>query len=154
MENAYEPLTSLFTDIADAIRYKTKGTDPIVATDLPDAIRNISTYTITKLDGITLNDSEHSIDGSNMYNSGAVYDIGVPAKSNCLISGGWHDGSTRAIIIANNLIYKLIRESTSIIKDDSDWGVRSISRSGTTITIPQYLLSSGKNIYLTIIDYD
>lgn len=38
----YENLTSLFTNIADAIREKTGGTATIVADDFPDAIRAIS----------------------------------------------------------------------------------------------------------------
>lgn len=42
MSNTHETLTSLFTDVADAIREKTGGTDAIVADEFPDAIRNIS----------------------------------------------------------------------------------------------------------------
>lgn len=38
MANNHSTLTSLFTDIADAIRAKTGGTEPIVADQFPEAI--------------------------------------------------------------------------------------------------------------------
>lgn len=41
MPNTHSTLTSLFTDIADAIRAKSGGTDPIVADDFPSAIAAI-----------------------------------------------------------------------------------------------------------------
>lgn len=41
MSNKHENLTSLFVDIADAIREKTGGTATVVADDFPDAIRAI-----------------------------------------------------------------------------------------------------------------
>lgn len=41
MSNKHENLTSLFVDIADAIREKTGGTAAVVADDFPDAIRAI-----------------------------------------------------------------------------------------------------------------
>ena len=43
MANKHENLTSLFTDIADAIREKTGGTATLIADDFPEAIRTIST---------------------------------------------------------------------------------------------------------------
>lgn len=43
MANKHENLTSLFTDIADAIREKTGGTDSIVADKFPEAISAIDT---------------------------------------------------------------------------------------------------------------
>lgn len=42
MANTHETLTSLFTDIADAIRTKTGGTESIVADNFPTAIEGIS----------------------------------------------------------------------------------------------------------------
>ena len=41
MANTHETLTSLFTDIADAIREKTGGTEPIKADEFPTAIAGI-----------------------------------------------------------------------------------------------------------------
>lgn len=43
MANEHTTLTSLFNDIADAIREKTGGTDMIVADDFPQAISEIPT---------------------------------------------------------------------------------------------------------------
>ena len=43
MANKHENLTSLFTDIADAIREKTSGISTLVADDFPEAIRAINT---------------------------------------------------------------------------------------------------------------
>lgn len=43
MANTYETLTSLFTDIADAIRRKTSETGVIVADKFPEAIAGIKT---------------------------------------------------------------------------------------------------------------
>lgn len=43
MPNTHETLTSLFADIADAIRDKTGGTEDIVADEFPDAISEIET---------------------------------------------------------------------------------------------------------------
>ena len=42
MANNHSNLTSLFTDIADAIRSKTGGSDPIIADQFPEAIEGIS----------------------------------------------------------------------------------------------------------------
>jgi len=42
MANNHSNLTSLFTDIADAIRAKTGSSDPIVADQFPEAIEGIS----------------------------------------------------------------------------------------------------------------
>lgn len=55
MPNTHETLTSLFSDIADAIRAKTGDTADIVADDFPDAIAEISggdggAYDITATD--------------------------------------------------------------------------------------------------------
>lgn len=41
MANNHSDLTSLFTDIADAIRSKTGGSDPIIADQFPEAIEGI-----------------------------------------------------------------------------------------------------------------
>lgn len=43
MSNTHTTLTSLFTDIADAIRNKTGSTEAIVADNFPDAINNFPT---------------------------------------------------------------------------------------------------------------
>lgn len=43
MPNTHETLTSLFSDIADAIREKTGGTEEIVADTFPTAIESIPT---------------------------------------------------------------------------------------------------------------
>lgn len=45
MANTHSTLTGLFTDIADAIRVKTGGTESIVADQFPEAISNIKTGT-------------------------------------------------------------------------------------------------------------
>lgn len=42
MANTHTTLTGLFTDIADAIRAKTGGTESIVADAFPEAIRNVN----------------------------------------------------------------------------------------------------------------
>ena len=57
MANTHETLTGLFTDIADAIREKTGGTESIVADNFPAAIEGIDTgsktvdITLTFTDG-------------------------------------------------------------------------------------------------------
>lgn len=43
MANVHTTLVSLFDDIADAIRYKTGGTELIIADTFPDEIRAIPT---------------------------------------------------------------------------------------------------------------
>ena len=43
MPNTHSTLTSLFSDIADAIREKTGSSETIVADDFPTAIANIPT---------------------------------------------------------------------------------------------------------------
>ena len=43
MANTHTTLTSLFSDIADAIRTKTGGTDTIVADDFPNVINELNT---------------------------------------------------------------------------------------------------------------
>lgn len=53
MANKHSTLTGLFTDIADAIRVKTGGTESIVADEFPEAISNIKTGTSIK--GTTIN---------------------------------------------------------------------------------------------------
>lgn len=42
MANTHTTLTSLFSDIADAIRAKTGGTGTIVADDFPDVINELN----------------------------------------------------------------------------------------------------------------
>lgn len=48
MPNTHENLTSLFEDIADAIRAKTGGTEDIVADTFPTEIANIPSGGVTK----------------------------------------------------------------------------------------------------------
>jgi hypothetical protein len=49
MANTHSNLTSLFTDIADAIRSKTGGTETIVADQFPEAIAAISSQPETAI---------------------------------------------------------------------------------------------------------
>lgn len=76
MPNTHTTLTSLFNDIADAIRAKTGGTSDIVADNFPTAIASIySTLTVingtsgSKTAGTTLSVSytDNLIAGANLY---------------------------------------------------------------------------------------
>ena len=49
MANKHSTLTGLFTDIADAIRVKTGGSEPININDFPNEIEQISTTTSADL---------------------------------------------------------------------------------------------------------
>lgn len=64
MPNSHETLTSLFSDIADAIRAKTGDSGTIVADNFPTAIANIpsgGSSDVIKITGTTYYDSEDDI---------------------------------------------------------------------------------------------
>lgn len=114
-------------------------------------------YTITRLDARTFNTS-HAVDGNNCWNSGLILDIGISAKSNCIMYGGWWGGTTTyAAVVYGTTIQQLMRKDSSIIATD----IGSITRTGTKITIPKYFISSknssgstSSTMYLVVIDYD
>lgn len=62
MANKHENLTSLFTDIADAIREKTGDTNSITADNFPDAIREIETGSNIETVELYIDDNNCSYD--------------------------------------------------------------------------------------------
>lgn len=76
MANEHENLTSLFTDIADAIREKTGGTDAIVADQFPTAIAGIEAGGSFP-NGTVWTQSDFSADFVNsVYNAGGLWVAG------------------------------------------------------------------------------
>ena len=67
MANKHENLTSLFTDIADAIREKTGNTNSITADNFPDAIREIETGSNIETVELYIDDHNCSYDLSLTY---------------------------------------------------------------------------------------
>lgn len=67
MPNEHETLTSLFSDIADAIREKTGGTAPIVADDFPDEIAEITTEPTLQSKTVSPSTSQQVVEADDGY---------------------------------------------------------------------------------------
>lgn len=77
MANTHSTLTDLFTDIADAIREKTGGTETIIADNFPEAIDSILTPTDNTIPTqpaniITPGTSNQIAVASGVYTTGAI----------------------------------------------------------------------------------
>ena len=129
MAETYSTLTALFTDIADAIREKTRETDSIVADDFPDVIRErlqviptISYLTFSSPSSFTLkvNDTTKHWNGTLEYSTDtstwATWDGTTTLSSaangsdNVLYLGG--TGNT--VITGNNPEYRWVLTGTDI----------------------------------------
>ena len=120
-------------------------------------------YTITVLDDVVLNHKTHAVDGSNIWNSGAKYDIGIQAKTNYMIFGGWNDVYYPAIVFNHTIrTYKKDPNDNDYIKL---YDTETISRESTYIIIPKYICNitnetgtyaplKNTKFNLVVIDYD
>ena len=82
MSIEHETLSSLFTDIADAIRSKTGGSAVIIADNFPTAISNINIHQgVESNNGVTITAASQEVTPSSGYNSMAKVTASVRAGS-------------------------------------------------------------------------
>lgn len=101
MANNHSNLTSLFTDIADAIRSKTGGSDPIIADQFPEAIDGIESGGGSD-DGFPIGDGNTHIwvDVEEGMNS---YALILYMLKNTVVTIDWGDGTqTEDITFSDN----------------------------------------------------
>ena len=147
----HQTLTSLFSAIADAIRGKTGGSDPIVADNFPEAIAGISSGTDTSdatatagdiLEGETAYGANGKLTGTipvrkatDLFDSGAV--VTVP-------SGYYANDSSKSVATANQATPSItLDEEKGLITAKSTQASGYVS-AGTTTSTKQLSIKGSK----------
>ena len=151
MANTYATLTSLFTNIANAIRAKTGNTSSIVADSFPDAIMAIPTGSSVTVGEVTQSTTNPSI---------IIPDaIGKDNVSIMLLKSGSYQASAMAdaglggVIVNGNSYYYTIMYTSEMYADSND-GFIKYNKSTGTISINNNMrynetFIAGKYIYVT-----
>lgn len=118
MDNKHSTLTSLFTDIANAIRVKTNSTSSIVADNFPDAIMAIPSGSSVIVGEMTQSTTKPTITIPNAISKDNVA-LMYMSSCNCPASA-MEDAGITNIVIQGNSYWYIIHYSTGMISCDTD----------------------------------